>query len=154
MISDKYKIKIKDHAKIKSFTVDLLLFSLIVLASFHTIRIFLAHLYEIQGECSHPGHPRSRSRHTAVKFFKCLNLCSHSTQSIHIWNIDTWEGLLRFHENRSLGSHPRVRLEVKIKDTFVKCSIAVFKFFIYFYLIVSCQHEAFIFGTWVPGRVV
>ena len=36
MIFDKNK-KIKEHAKIKSFMVHLLLFSLIILVTFHTI---------------------------------------------------------------------------------------------------------------------
>ena len=57
--------------------------------------------------CSHPGRPRlrlrSRSRHTALKFFKCLYLNSHSSQRHQIWNFGTLEGLLRFQENKPLG---------------------------------------------------
>ena len=72
--------------------------------------------------CSHPGRPRlrlrlrlrSRSRHTVLKFFKCLYLNSHSSQRHQIWNLGTLEGLLRFQENKPLGSCPWVGLGVRI----------------------------------------
>ena len=49
--------------------------------------------------CSHHGRPRlsSRTHHTELRFFKCLYLNYHLSQRIHIWNLGTWEGLLRFH---------------------------------------------------------
>ena len=85
--------------------------------------------------CSHPGCPRScsRSPHAAVKFFKCLYLNNHS-QTMHIWNITAWEGRLQFHKDRPLGLCPRVGLGIR---TFVKCSIAVFKFIICLYLSIQ-----------------
>ena len=54
------------------------------------------------------------SRHTALKFFKCLYLNSHSSQRHQIWNLGTLEGLLRFQENKPLGSCPWVGLGVRI----------------------------------------
>ena len=62
--------------------------------------------------CSHPGCPRARlhSRHTVLQFFKCLYLNSNIPQNIHIWNVGAWEGRLRFHKNRPLGSCPGVGL--------------------------------------------
>ena len=56
----------------------------------------------------------SCSRHTALKFFKCLYLNSHSSQRHQIWNLGTLEGLLRFQENKPLGSCPWVGLGVRI----------------------------------------
>ena len=49
-----------------------------------------------------------------VKFFKCLYLNSHSSQRHQIWNLGTLEGLLRFQENKPLGSCPWVGLGVRI----------------------------------------
>ena len=64
--------------------------------------------------CNHPGRACVRfcSRHTVLKFFKCLYLNSHLLQAI--WNMGAWEGRLRFHKNRPLGSCPEVGLGIKI----------------------------------------
>ena len=54
--------------------------------------------------------------------FSCgVYLTNRWSESIHIWNIGTLEGLLPCHEFWPLGSCPGVGLEVKIKDIFKKC---------------------------------
>ena len=56
--------------------------------------------------------PCSHSRHTALKYYvqAFQNLCldNHSSESFHIWTIDTLEGQLSFHD-----PWPQVGLEVK-----------------------------------------
>ena len=57
------KKKKKKHAKIKSLTVHLLLFSLIILVTFHTIFAFLARLNNVHGELLYyPQRRRWRRR--------------------------------------------------------------------------------------------
>ena len=54
---------------------------------------------------SHTGRPRlcSRAHHIALKFFKCLYLNCHLSQRVHVWNLSSREGLLRFQKNTPLG---------------------------------------------------
>ena len=61
--------------------------------------IFCSPVWSTWSFCCHHGHPCSRFLHTALKFFKCLYLNCHLSQSIHIWNLGIWEGLLRFQKN-------------------------------------------------------
>ena len=48
-------------------------------------------------------------------------LRNQSSESIHIWVMDTLEGLLTFHKFWPQGCCPGVGLEVKIWDTVKKC---------------------------------
>ena len=47
-------------------------------------------------------------------FSSVVYLSNHSSESIHIWTIDTLEGRLLFHDSWPQGPCPRVGLEVKI----------------------------------------
>ena len=69
-----------------------------------------------------------------VKIYICLYVSSQLSISIDIRKIGAWKGCLSVHRYRLLGSCTGVGLGFKILDTIVKCSFAVFKFFLCLYL--------------------